>query len=340
MKRGVVTMLEIAKEMEVSVTTVSRALSGSNLVRKEVSDGIKALAIKYNYVPNYQALSLKYRRTNTIGIVLPKPDHDFFARIVRGVEEYAQKHQYNVILCPTYDSYEREVTHVNKLISGRVDGLLICVSNETKDFDHLRSCMDRKVPIVCFDCDSDELETPKVLLDDVDAGFKAVNHLIEQGCKQIAYLGGPRDVSVNRNRLKGYLKALSEVGLSPANELIKHCDPDSFENGLECSKEILSSGNVDGIFAGTDLLAISAIKCAKSFGLSVPHDLAVVGFSNWSIGHFYEPSLTTMSQPGEEMGRLAAQSLLNQIQSPNEGQENEIILKSSLVIRESSRKIN
>lgn len=336
MKKGQITIKDIAHKMGLSITTVSRALANSPLVREETREVIKAFAHKYHYVPSYQALSLKNSKTNTIGIIVPKLVHEFFSTVIRSVEAYARANRYNVILCPSNDSYEREVSHVQRLINGRVDGLIACISNETEDFSHFAECVERDIPLVFFDCVCDQLTVPKVVMDDFNAGYHAVTHLIEQGCQRIAYLGGPNNVSVHQNRYQGYLKALTDANLETSATWATHCPDETYSSGTAYTQSLLAAGQIDGIFASTDVLAISAIKAIKHMGLTVPEDIAVVGFSNWTIGTMYEPSLTTMSQPGSQIGQKAAQSLIEQINDPEHHHDERIVIKSDLLVRESS----
>ena len=165
--------------------------------------------------------------------------HEFFSKIVRGIEDFALAHSYDVILSPTYDSYSREVTQTKRLINGRVDGLIACISNETTDFSHFREYVDRRIPLVFFDCVVDQIAAPKVVIDDFTAGYNAVKHLINQGCKRVAYIGGPLSVSVNSHRFNGYKKALTEAGIEMSEDLILHCQTDNYEFGLHQIKDLM-----------------------------------------------------------------------------------------------------
>ncbi|MEM8896298.1 MAG: LacI family DNA-binding transcriptional regulator [Bacteroidota bacterium] len=340
MSKAPITIKDIARKTGTSVTTVSRALSNSPLVRQETRELVQTIAREYNYVPSYRALSLKNSRTNTIGIIVPKLAHEFFSKVIRGAEQYAQDHRYKVILCPSNDSYEREVAHVQRLLDRRVDGIIACISNETKAFDHFANCVEEEVPLVFFDCVVDALDVPKVVLDDFNAGYQAVKHLIDQGCRQIGYLGGPAKVSVNENRYQGYLKAMKDAGLEVLDNHVSHCPSDDKTTAGSYADQLVEHTKLNGLFASTDILAISAIRAAKAKGLSVPGDLAVVGFSNWTIGKMYEPSITTMSQPGAKIGGKAAQALIRQIEHPDNRHPQKIIIESDLLIRESSLKEN
>lgn len=336
MKKGPVTIKDIARELNVSVSTVSRALADNPLVKADTRKAVKELATKYNYQPHFTALSLRSNKTRTIGIVIPQLVHEFFSMVIRGIEDFAYSNGYNVIISSSHESYEREVIDTKALINGRVDGLLACVSKETKQFDHFKDFVDREIPLVFFDCICDEIDAPKVVLDDFDAGYEAVKHLIDQGCTRIAYVGGPINLLINQDRLAGYNKALSEAGLNTKDEWILHCDSGDYEGGRLKTEPLIQSKEIDGLFAATDMLAIGAIKNIKALGLKVPNDIMVVGFSNWSIGALYEPSLSTMSQPGYEMGQKAAELLIQQINNPETKLNETVIMHSELIVRESS----
>jgi len=335
MKKGSVTIKDIAQELNISVSTVSRALADNPLVKPATREAVKELAKKYNYKPNFTALSLRSNKTKTLGIIIPQLVHEFFAMVIRGIEDFAYSNDYNVIISSTHESYEREVIDAKALINGRVDGLMACISRETEDYSHFEEFVDRGIPLVFFDCICD-ISAPKVVIDDFDAGYKAVKHLIDQGCKKIAYIGGPINLQINKDRLGGYQKALSESGLNTHDDWVIHCISGDYEDGLNTTKELVNAGEIDGLFAATDMLAIGAIKNIKAVGKKIPEDIAVVGFSNWSIGTLYEPSLSTMSQPGYEMGQKAAELLIQQIDHPDGHFDETVVLQSELIVRESS----
>lgn len=336
MKKGPVTIKDIAKELNVSVSTVSRALADNPLVKQQTREAVKELAKKYSYRPHFTALSLRSNKTRTLGIVIPQLVHEFFSMVVRGIEDHAYANGYNVIISSSHESYEREVLDTKALINGRVDGLMACISKETSNYDHFKEYTDRNIPLVFFDCICDEIEAPKVVIDDFDAGYQATKHLINQGCTNIAYVGGPINLLINQDRLAGYNKALSESGLNTKDEWILHCNSGDYEEGRLKSEPLIKSQEINGLFAATDMLAIGAMKNAKKMNLSIPNDLLIVGFSNWSIGTLYEPSLSTMSQPGYEMGLKAAELLIKQIDHPERKMNETVVLKSELIIRESS----
>ncbi|MFT4736947.1 MAG: LacI family transcriptional regulator [Cyclobacteriaceae bacterium] len=341
-KKGPVTIKDIANDLSISPSTVSRALADNPLVKLETREAVKKLAKQLNYQPNFTALSLRSNKTRTIGIIIPQLVHEFFSLVIRGIEDCGYANGYNVLICSTHDNYEREVMNANALLTGRVDGLLACISRTTEKYDHLTQFEERDIPLVLFDCICDEINTYKVVIDDFTAGYTATKHLVDIGCKRIAYVGGPSNQQTNKNRFLGYQKALKEAGIELDDQLHIHCKSGDFEAGKETSKALIDRENIDGIFAGTDMLAIGAMKNIKGKGLQIPNDVAVVGFSNWSISEIYEPSLSTIDQPGYEMGYKAAKLLINKIK---EGPRNDfsqdyetVMLKTDLIIRESSTK--
>lgn len=336
MKKGPVTIKDIARELNVSVSTVSRALADNPLVKIDTRKAVKELAKKYNYQPHFTALSLRSSKTKTLGVIIPQLVHEFFSMVIRGIEDYAYSNGYNVIISSSHESYDREVIDTKALVNGRVDGLMACVSRETSNFEHFTEFVDRGIPLVFFDCICDEIDAPKVVLDDFEAGYQAVKHLIGQGCKRIAYVGGPINLIINKDRLAGYNEALSEAGLNTKDDWIIHCDSGDYEAGRKKTEPLVKSKQIDGLFAATDMLAIGAIKNLKSTGLRVPQDVMVVGFSNWSISALYEPSISTMSQPGYEMGLKAAELLIKQINNPDQLINETVVMHSELIIRESS----
>jgi len=336
MKSGQITIKDIAKELNISISTVSRALADNQLVRASTRKAVQDLAKKYNYTPNFSAISLKNSKTNTIGIIIPQLAHEFFASVIRGIEEITYMNDYNVIICSSHESYQREVSNSKALINGRIDGLIACISKETEDFQHFIEFNDRGIPVVFFDCICEAVQGHKVLIDDFAAGYCATKHLIEQRCERIGYLGGPISLQINQDRYAGYIKALSEVGLNTDDEWIVHCETGSYEAGLGASKELSNITEIDGLFAGTDMLALSAIKNFKAAGRSVPEDVAVIGFSNWSISKLFEPSISTVDQPGYEMGKKAATLLLKDINNPNVMKPETHILQTKIIVRDSS----
>lgn len=337
MKKGTITIKDIAAELSISPSTVSRALADNPLVKPATREAVKAVAKKYNYQPNFTALSLRSNKTRTIGIIIPQLVHEFFSLVIRGIEDFAYSNGYNVIICSTHELYEREVIDSKALLTGRVDGLLACISRTTENYDHFKEFEKRGIPLVFFDCICDEIDTYKVVIDDFNAGYVATKHLVSRGCRKIAYVGGPKNLIINRDRFAGFRRALEESKIELNKDWVFHCQTGDFEDGLEATNGLFQDSDIDGVFTGTDMLGIGAIKNIKKAGKTVPDQIKVVGFSNWSISSLYEPSLTTVHQPGYEMGNKAAELLIDQINDPDNKNFETVVLQTELIERESTK---
>ena len=261
--------------------------------------------------------------------------HEFFGLVIRGIEDFAYNRGYNVIICSTHEMYQREVLVTKALLNGRVDGIMACISKESTNYDHFKEVDSRNIPLVFFDCICDEIESHRVIVDDYLSGSEAAKHLIAKGCKMPAFLGGPENLSIIKDRLAGFKKAFEEAGLELPSHNIIHCDSGNYEDGLEAAQKF-NLDKVDGLFATADMLAIGAIKTFKAKNAKIPEDIAVIGFSNWSVSEIYEPALTTINQPGYEMGFKSAELLIQQIEDDEPSKFETHILPTSLEIREST----
>ncbi|MCK5823046.1 MAG: LacI family DNA-binding transcriptional regulator [Bacteroidales bacterium] len=339
MKNRPITIKDIAKELNISPSTVSRALTDHPNISAKTKLAVNKLAKKLHYKPNAVALSLRNKKTNTIGLVIPGIVHHFFSSVISGIEDYANDKHFNVMICQSNESYEKEIVGVQTLIDSRVDGLIVSMSKKTNKFEHFKSIAEYGLPLVFFDRVCEEIETDRVIVDDKKGAFEAVEYLISAGCKRIAHLCGPQGLSISQNRLKGYLQALEHHNIPQDNNLIIDCD--TYEKALECTDELLSLKNPpDGIFAVNDLTAVGAMKIIKNHGLKIPEDISIIGFTNDVVASFVDPSLTSVNQKGYEMGKTAAGLLINRINN-NEENYSAItkIIKTNLVIRNSTKKI-
>ena len=337
-----VTIKDIARELGISPSTVSRALKDHPDISPETKKAVNALAEKLNYQPNIVALNLRQRKTNTIGVIIPEIVHFFFSTVISGIEDIAYQAGYNVILAQSNESYQREVTDMKALFNTRVDGMLLSISRETTNFDHIDSIVNKGMPVVFYDRMYNNPACSKVIVDDYSGAKEAVLHMIDQGCKKIAHLIPAPNLMISIDRLKGYEDALKERNIETNPDWIAHCNSGNFEEGKRVTFELLALKNrPDAIFASNDPLAMGAVMAIKEKGLKIPEDIAIVGFSNWFFGELMEPSLTTVDQPGFEMGREAARILIKQIELKEKNQEpvhETKVLKANLVIRNSSLK--
>ncbi|HLZ17389.1 MAG TPA: LacI family DNA-binding transcriptional regulator [Cyclobacteriaceae bacterium] len=341
MKFNQVTIKDIGRELGISPSTVSRALKDHPDISAETKKAVNQLAEKLNYQPNTVALNLRQKKTNTIGVIIPEIVHFFFSTVISGIEDIAYQAGYNVILAQSNESYQREVTDMKALFNSRVDGMLLSLSRETTNFDHIESIISKGVPIVFYDRMYNSPTSSKVIVDDYAGAKEAVLHMIDEGCKRIAILMDSPNLKISTDRLKGYEDAQKERNISLDKELILACPSGGFEEGKGAMLKALASPiPPDAIFATNDPMAMGAMMAIKEKGLKIPQDVAVVGFSNWFFGELMEPSLTSVDQPGFEMGQEAARMLIKQIELKDKGEPvlETKILKTKLVIRNSSLK--
>ena len=337
-----ITLKKIAKEFDVSISTVSKALKDSHEISEEVKERIKAFAEYYHYKPNSLALNLRNQKTKTIGIIIPQIVHHFFTKVISGIERIANENGYNVMICMSMDSYEKEVLNLDMLANGVVDGIIVSVAKETdkkKDYSHFRDLIYNGIPLVMFDRVIDKIECNKVLTNDIDGGYLATEHLLQIGCKKIAIITTPDFVTVGALRLEGYNKALNDKKI-PFNEnlIIKVNEKEDIENQI--NKLFTHGSTPDGIFAVNEIYAAIAMKIANKKGFKVPDDVAVIGFTDGLISQFSSPSLSTVAQHGNHMGQKAIELLLDEIefQGTNYKYRTEVI-ETDIIIRESTKKL-
>jgi LacI family transcriptional regulator len=338
MKKGQVTIRDIAIKLNVSVSTVSRALRGQPEVNQETRNAVMEMAKKLNYEPNMIAKGLRNNKTYTLGVIVPDLATHFFASNISGMQDVASQMGYNIMICQSNENYESEVANINALVSARVDGILISLSRETNSFEHLTNLIDREIPLVFFDRVAQEIETPKVIVDDHDGAFKAVEHLILTGCKRIAHISGPENLAISINRKKGYLDALEKYNIPFDERLIIHSTLTDEAAAKDTHTLLNLPEPPDAIFGIIDSVAVQAIQVIKDKGFKIPEDISVVGFTNSPVSFYIDPSLTTVSQPAYEIGKLSAQLMLDQINNPSNDNQKEIIVKTELIIRNSSKK--
>lgn len=311
-----VTLKKIAKELGVSTSTVSKALSDSHEISQDTRDKVKAFAKFYNYKPNNFALKLRNQRSMVIGVIIPEIVHHFFSTVISGIENGANKKGYNVMVCFSNESYQKEVLNIEMLASGSVDGFLVSIAKETQelmDFRHFEE-LKEEVPLVLFDRVHPKINCDKVVVDDIGGGYKATKYLIKTGCKKVAIITTPDHISVGLERKKGYLKALEKYKLQVNNEYIIHVN-EKFDITTQIKKLLDLKVLPDGIFAVNEIYAATAMKIAHEKGLHIPNDLSIIGFTDGYISQFSNPSLTTLAQHGFEMGEKAIDLLINRIES-------------------------
>ncbi|WGK66262.1 LacI family DNA-binding transcriptional regulator [Croceiramulus getboli] len=345
MKRKL-TLKLIAKELDVSISTVSKALRDSAEISEDTRQKIKAFAKLYNYKPNNIALSLKNRKTRTIGIIIPQIVHHFFTTVIRGIEQMAREHGYNVIICLSNNDFDKEVLNMELLANGSTDGFIISLSKETmhkQDYHHLNEAIDQGMPIVMFDRVVDGIPCDKVSIDDKDGAKKGVAHLLKSGCRRIGIITTEDYVSVGVKRTQGYMEALESYGLKVDPKLILKLD-NIDKCGEGCTQKINefldANRDIDAVFAVNELFAVKAAKYLLQKGIKIPDQVAILSFSDGELSQHFVPSLSTVSQHGEEMGRKAAEILINKLERPEDEEEEytTAYIETSLIQRDSTRK--
>lgn len=313
MHKGRVTIKDIAKELGISPSTVSRALKDHPDISPNTKKAVNELAEKLNYTPDPIALSLKSRKSKIIGVIVPEIVHYFFSTVIHGIEDLAYKSGYNVMVCESNESFEREVQNVDALLSSRVEGILVSTSKNTKKTDHFKKIVDVGVPLVFFDRICNDIDTDRVIVDDEEGSFQAVNHLIKTGCRKIVHLSAPGHMLISQNRKQGYIRALESNQIEVDHALIVKCD--SIEDTINIIPRFLKqTPRPDGFFAVNDLTAAATLKIIKEHGLRVPEDVSIVGFTHGIISDLTDPSLSTVEQHGYEIGKEAAQLLIDRLQ--------------------------
>jgi len=330
------TINDIAKKLGISASTVSRALNDHPDISSETKKKVKKVAKELNYRPNPIAQSLKSNRTTTIGVIVPEIKHDFFSSAISGIEQVAYNSGYTIILCQSNESFEREVVNTNLLMHHRVAGVIVSISQNTKQGNHFKDLIEKGIPLVFFDRTCEDVDTYKIVIDDKQSAFNAVSYLIQKGYKKIAHFAGPIGLDICKKRMNGYIEALNQHGLIVDNELIKYGGLHE-QDGYDSMSALLEKNIIpDAIFAVNDPVAIGAFQKIKEAGLRIPADVAIVGFSNNKITSLVDPPLTTVNQPSFEMGKKAAEILINLIEKKNVIEEKEIVLNADLIIRGST----
>lgn len=337
MKKAKATIHDIARSLNITASTVSRALNNNPRISLETRKAVLKAAQKLNYQPNHIAAALRNGKSMIIGIIVPTIDRSFFSSVVRGIEEIANKARYNVMICQTYDSYEKEVATVEALLNSRVDGIIASHGKETENFDHFLKVKERGIPLILFDRWNDSIEVSHVVIDDYLGAYKATEHLIEQGCKRIAHFTNVRKISIFKERLRGYKDALINHGL-PFNESLVIESNLQLEDGRKCMEQLLKlKQRPDAVFSASAVSVMGAMQVLKEKNIAVPQQVALVGFSNEAFMSFTDPTISAVDQHSMRLGNAAAEIFLEQVASPDKRFiPQKVVLKPELVIRESS----
>lgn len=336
-----ITIYDIAKNLGLSPTTISRALNNHPAVKEKTKKKIFEAARELGYQSNVFAANLRSKKTNKIGVIVPRLNSSFQSSVIAGMEKEANEAGFNLIISQSLESYEKEKSNVLAMFNSRVDGLLVSLASNTPDLEHFSPFLKKAIPVLFFDRIIENNQYTGIVIDNIQAGHQATTHLIEQGCKRIAHVIGYTQINVYADRLKGYKYALLENNLPFSEDLIIHSDLN--EDSGECIVKKLMAMDVmpDGLFISNDACAASCLRQLKLEGFIVPKDIAIVGFNNDVISRLVEPNITTINYPAYKVGEISMKNLINHLKGQSNvvlQNTNKITLRSELIIRGSSKR--
>lgn len=342
MNNGAITLKDIAKALNLSISTVSKALRNSHEISLDTQKLVADYAAQNNYRPNPIAQGLRKGRSKLIGVVVTNIDNDFFSQVINGIESVALEKNYTVIITQTHESWESEILTAQHLFSRAVDGLIVSLSAETDNVDHFTELHEKGLPIVFFDRVTDELKTHKVISNNFQGAYEATEHLIQNGYRKIAHITSSNHLSITLERLEGYIKALENHNIKVEDDYIKYCSHggmirEEIENGLD---ELLSlESKPDAIFTASDRISTTTLSLLRRMNINIPDEIALVGFTNSVSSEIFNPSLTSIVQPAFEMGKTATEMLIQIIEARRPITKFEKrVLNTQLLIRESSKR--
>lgn len=334
------TIQDIARELKITPSTVSRALNNHPRISQDTKKAVQRVADEMNYRPNFVASALRKGTTQLLGLVVPRIDRAFFSSVIRGVEEIALDKGYSVIVAQSNEDLNRERDVIKAFLNARVAGIFCSLGKNTTEFDHYLEAQKQGVPIVLFDRTTTSIDASKAVIDDHLGAYMATEHLIHQGCRKIVHLTSHQVSNIYKERHRGYRDALHDNSIEFDDQLVIRCDL-QVEDGMNAVNKLLLTQEYDGIFSASDYAAMGVVRALKKQGKSIPEDVCVVGFSNEPFTEFVEPSLSTVDQFPEDMGRAAADLFFKQIESDSDlSTTYKTMLEPQLVVRKSSNRLN
>lgn len=330
MDKSQITIKDIARALDVSISTVSRALKNSKAISKETRKRVNDYAKKHHYQPNAMAANLRTSRSNIIGVIVPQIVHHFFSSVLSGIEQAARQAGYNIVVAQSGERYKQEVEITQAFMAARVCGVITSLAKETARYDHYQALLDRNVPIVFYDRICPQLKTERVVVDDYHGAYTATEYLIKTGCRRIFFFQADPHLEISKNRRNGYVDAMKRQGMEVTPEMIVWCD--TREKAMQTAPRLLQGDNrPDAFFAINDDTAAGILHACKQLGVKVPEEVSICGFSDDKIARSTDPELTTVEQRGEEVGRSAFNILHNKIEGRENGKNQ--IVKTTLLIR-------
>jgi LacI family transcriptional regulator len=334
------TIHDIAKELNITASTVSRALKDHPRISEATKKAVLKTAKKLNYQPNYIAAALRNGRSKVIGIIVPTIDRSFFGSIIRGIEDVANAANYNVMICQSHDDFKKEAATVEALLNARVDGIMVSFAKDCENFDHLKKVKEKNIPLVLFDRAFQGLDVSIVVIDDYQGAYKVTEHLIEQGCKRIAHFTSIYKINIYKERLRGYKEALEANGIPFDKNLVIDSNL-QYEDGRIGMEQLRQWEDLpDAVFSASAYAAVAALEVCKEKGILVPNQIAIAAFANESFTIFSDPPITTVDQQSRQIGNAVAEIFLEQIAVGAEKfVPKRIVLSPDLIIRRSTLRL-
>ncbi|WP_080057691.1 LacI family DNA-binding transcriptional regulator [Spirosoma aerolatum] len=337
MKNTPVTIKDIARSLNISISTVSRALRGMPEIHPDTRNAVLKLAEELDYQPNQLAKNLAKSRTKTIGVIVPNLSYYYFSAMLNSIEEAALQAGYSVLVCQTNESYLREITNIQNLMRSQVEGFIISLSRDTDNYEHVERLVRKNIPLVLFDRYAESINVSKVIVDNHAAAFKATEHLIENGCRRIGFLAGPTQLVLSNQRIAGYKAALEKHDLWAGDKYVFHCDYTTESAIMQTLAMMSLPQPPDGVVIISDRMAFSAMYAMNQKGIRIPDDVAIVSFNNEPVSALFSPTLTSINQPIQEMGTEAVRLLLRELDAVDENVPKETkVMETQLMVRGSS----
>ena len=336
-----ITIKDIANVLGLSPSAISKALNDDSRISEKTKIAVRQVAKDLNYQPNHLASALRSGKSKLVGVIIPRNNSSFFSSVLESIEEVLNKKGYNIIITQSNESYKKECKSIESLLFTQVDGIIASMANETNDFSYYQKIKDKGIPLVLFDRGELSLEVDYVGNDDYESSFKVIEHLVGQGCKRIAHMGGFYETKVYGNRINGYVDALKKQGLEVDDDIISKSKL-RITDGRSIMENLLKLPNrPDAVYAAGDFAALGALQVLLENKIKVPEEIALVGFSNEPFTSYVNPPISTINQKSEQIGKLAAKAFLERIDNPIEKDAiNKIIIETELLVRASSLRSN
>lgn len=332
-----ITIKDIANVLNISAAAVSKALHDDSRISAKTKAAVKKVAKELNYQPNHLASALRKGKSNLVGVIVPRTNSHFFSSVIQNIEEVLNKEGYNIIITQSNESFKKECRNIDTLLFTQVDGIIASMANETIDLDYYEKIKSKGIPLILFDRGENDLNVDYIGINDYDSSHMIVKHLIDQGCKRIAHIGGYRRTRIFNNRIRGYVDAIKKHNL-PLDESLLIESSLTIEDGRAKMTQLLALENrPDAVYVAGDYAALGALQILTENNIDIPNEIALIGFGNEPFTSMVTPSISSINQHSTEIGKQAALTFLKRVKEPNEKQTlNKIILVAELIVRDSS----